>query len=80
MEQEVTVTVDYGSRIIQFIVDGVVCDGKGLPFGWGRFDNEIEDISTGWLQIDKTRKTITGGTGVIDTQNVRVAKQLASRA
>ncbi|MDA0197113.1 MAG: sialidase family protein [Bacteroidetes bacterium] len=60
MNQEVTVTLNYGPRIIQFITDGVVCDGKGSPFGWGRFNEAIEDISTDWLRIDKTRKTITG--------------------
>jgi len=58
--QEVTVIVDYGSRIIQFITDGVVNDGKDSPFGWGRYNEAIEDISSDWLRIDKTRKTITG--------------------
>lgn len=60
MEQEVTVSIDFSAGIIQFVVDGIVCDGKSLPFGWGRIDEKIRDISTKWLHIDKTRKTITG--------------------
>ena len=59
-EQEFTVTVDYASRIMQFVVDGVVCDGGTNPFGWAKFDSKIKDIFTEWLRIDKTRKTITG--------------------
>ncbi len=59
-EQEVTVSVDFNAGIIQSIVDGVVCDGKGRPFGWSRIDDKVDKIRTKWLHIDKTRKTITG--------------------
>ena len=59
-EQEISVSVDYRSGIIQFVVDGILCDGKGLPFGWGRISPKIEEVPMDWLRIDKSRKTITG--------------------
>jgi len=59
-EQEISVSIDYRSRIIQFIIDGVVGDGKSLPFGWGRIDPKLEPIKTKWLHLNKHRKTITG--------------------
>ena len=58
-EQEFTLTVDHSSRIMQFIVDGVVCDGGDSPFGWAKYDEKMVDFGTQWLRIDKTRKTLT---------------------
>ena len=61
MEQEVTVIVDFRSKVIQFLADGKLSDGGNYrPFGWGRIDPAMKDVSTEWLRIDKNRKTITG--------------------
>ena len=60
-EQEVTVIADFSAKIVMFVADGVLSNGgNDRPFGWGRIDQEMKDISTQWLRIDKYAKTITG--------------------
>jgi hypothetical protein len=60
-EQEITVIADFRAKIIMFVADGMLSDGGNYrPFGWGRIDPEMKDISTAWLKIDKNRKTMTG--------------------
>ncbi len=42
---DVSVTVDDGPKIIQFVVDGILCNGKGFrQFGWGRFKSDMKDF------------------------------------
>jgi hypothetical protein len=61
MEQEVTVIADFRAKIIMFVADGVLSDGGNYrAFGWGRIDKDMKDVSTEWLKIDKSRKTMTG--------------------
>jgi hypothetical protein len=61
MEQEVTVIADFRAKIIMFVADGILSDGGDYrAFGWGRIDKDMKDTATGWLKIDKSRKTITG--------------------
>ncbi len=41
----VTVTIDNGPKIIQFIIDGIVCNGnQSRQFGWGRYTSEMKDF------------------------------------
>lgn len=60
-EHKVAVTVDNGPQIIQFIVNGVVCNGRDYrQYGWTRFKftmedfdfsiSEIGELSTGQLR------------------------------
>jgi len=59
-EQEVTVIADFQAKVILFVVDGVLSDGGNYrPFGWGRIDKDLKNVSTTWLRIDQNRKTIT---------------------
>ncbi len=45
-EQCIAISVDNGPKIIQFIVDGTVCNGGDFKqFGWKRFKTELENIS-----------------------------------
>ena len=61
MEQEISVIADFRAKVIMFVADGVLSDGGNYrPFGWGRIDKEMKDVSTEWLRIDKNRKSITG--------------------
>jgi hypothetical protein len=60
-QQEITVIADFKAKVIMFVADGVLSDGGNYrPFGWGRIDKDMKDVSTQWLRIDKNRKTITG--------------------
>lgn len=44
--QNITAIVDYGPRIISWIVDGVFNDGGAVrDFGWGRFSPELGDVN-----------------------------------
>lgn len=44
--QNITAIVDYGPRIISWIVDGVFNDGGAVrDFGWGRFSPELVDVN-----------------------------------
>lgn len=61
MEQEVTVIADFRSKTILFVADGVLSNGGNYrSTGWGRIDEDMKEVSTKWLRIDKRRKTITG--------------------
>ncbi|MBK9391655.1 MAG: hypothetical protein IPN68_16255 [Bacteroidetes bacterium] len=53
----VTVTIDNGPKIIQFIIDGIVCNGnQSRQFGWGRYTLEMKDFSPASLFIGKLLK------------------------
>jgi len=45
-EHCVAVTVDNGPKIIQFVVDGIVCNGRNFrQYGWSRYEADLEKIS-----------------------------------
>jgi hypothetical protein len=60
-EHCISVTVDNGPKIIQFVIDGIVCNGRDFrQYGWGRFKSDMEDfkfnnIETGELNIGQIR-------------------------
>ena len=38
--------VDGGPKIITFVVDGVLCDGRASrDFGWSRFNKDMGDVN-----------------------------------
>lgn len=42
----VVITVDSRARVLNYIIDGVMCDGgKDRPFGWCRFSADLADIN-----------------------------------
>ncbi len=44
-EHCVSVSVDNGPGIIQFVIDGIVCNGRDFrQFGWGRYNVDMEDF------------------------------------
>jgi len=46
LEYSIAVTVDNGPRIIQFVIDGTVNNGRNTrEFGWGRYTAEMEDFN-----------------------------------
>jgi hypothetical protein len=48
----VSVTVDNGPGVIQFIVDGVVCNGRNFrQYGWTHFNSDIADIDFNLIEI-----------------------------
>ena len=48
----VSVTVDNGPKIIQFVVDGIVCNGRDFrQYGWGRFKINMEDFEFDNIEI-----------------------------
>lgn len=57
-EQEITVIVDFRARVIMFVTDGVLNDGKNYrPMGWGWIDKKVTgDISTKHLTVNRFRK------------------------
>lgn len=45
-EHCVSVIVDNGPKIIQFVIDGIVCNGRDFrQFGWSRFVANMEDFN-----------------------------------
>lgn len=50
-EHCISVTVDNGPKIIQFVVDGTVCNGRDFrQYGWGRYKVNMEDFSFDAIQ------------------------------
>lgn len=48
----VTIIVDGGPRIITLLVDGNLCDGGAhRTYGWSRFDEALDDVNGGRLQL-----------------------------
>ena len=42
----VAVSVDGASKIITFVIDGVLCDGGEVgQYGWGRFSRDLDDVN-----------------------------------
>ncbi len=51
-EHCVSVTVDNGPKIIQFVVDGIVCNGRYFrQYGWGRLKADMENFSFDNIEI-----------------------------
>ncbi len=49
----VSVVVDNGPKIIQFVVDGKVCNGRDFrQYGWGRFNADMEDFKFNEIKFD----------------------------
>jgi len=45
VEHSIAVTVDHGPRIIQFMIDGTLSNGRDLrQFGWGRYTADMKDF------------------------------------
>lgn len=56
-EHCISVTIDNGPKIIQFVVDGTVCNGRDFrQYGWGRFKANMKDFSFDTIQIDDPSK------------------------
>jgi len=54
---QITALIHSGPRIISFVVNGIVCDGREYRrFGWGRYDKEITDINGGPLRTGNQKK------------------------
>lgn len=55
-EHCISVVVDNGPHIIQFIVDGIVCNGRDFrQYGWGRFNLNVEDIDFDEIEIGELK-------------------------
>ena len=51
-EHCVSVIVDNGPGIIQFVIDGIVCNGRDFrQYGWGRFEANMEDFGFDNIEI-----------------------------
>ena len=49
-ETAVGIIIDNEPAIIQFVINGIVCDGGSYrQFGWGRFDRQTGDVFNGEL-------------------------------
>jgi hypothetical protein len=56
-EHEISVIVDNGPKIIQFVVDGTVCNGRNFrQYGWGRFKSHLEDFVFSDINIGELAK------------------------
>lgn len=45
-DHHVTVIIDGGSKVISFVIDGILCDGSDLrKLGWGRFNATFRDAN-----------------------------------
>ena len=50
----ISVTVDNGPKIIQFVIDGIVCNGRDFrQYGWGRFKVNMEDFGFDNIEIGR---------------------------
>ena len=53
-EHEITVILDNGPKIIQFVVDGTVCNGRDFrQFGWTRFQSGLADLNLSSFSMGK---------------------------
>lgn len=53
-EHCISVVVDNGPKIIQFVVDGTVCNGSDFrQFGWGRFKANMNDLTFDSIEIGR---------------------------
>lgn len=51
-EHCVAVSVDNGPKIIQFVVDGNVCNGRDFrQYGWSRYTSDLENISLSQIEV-----------------------------
>jgi hypothetical protein len=63
-EHCVAVSVDNGPKIIQFVIDGIVCNGRDFrQYGWTRFLSDIENISFKQLKVGELLQGQIRGTG-----------------
>ncbi|MBN1817404.1 MAG: exo-alpha-sialidase [Sedimentisphaerales bacterium] len=46
-DHHIVITTDGGPKIITFLADGILCDGRShRPFGWTRFDSRLMDVNS----------------------------------
>ena len=51
-EHCVAISVDNGSKIIQFVVDGTVCNGRDFrQYGWARFRSNLSNITFQQIEV-----------------------------
>ena len=63
-KHNIIVTLDNGPKIIQFIIDGIVCNGnQSRQFGWGRYNSEMRDFSPSSLLTGNLIKRDVNVTG-----------------
>lgn len=56
-EHCISVTIDNCPKIIQFVVDGTVCNGRDFrQFGWGRFRANMKDFTFDSIQMGEPAK------------------------
>ena len=56
-EHCISIIVDNGPKIIQFVVDGIVCNGRDFrQFGWSRFKANMGDFDFDNIKIGKLTK------------------------
>ncbi len=54
LEHSVSVTVDHGPRIIQFIINGTVNNGRNIrAFGWGRYSIDLKDFQFDTIELPR---------------------------
>jgi hypothetical protein len=70
-EQSVSVTVDNGPRIIQFVVDGIVNNGNDFrQYGWGRYRGSFKGFDFDTLEIGQLGRGPLKGLGRLS--NLRI--------
>ena len=53
-EHSIAVSVDNGPKIIQFVVDGTVCNGRDFrQFGWTRFTSDLKNLTFTEIETGK---------------------------
>ena len=74
-EHCVAVTVDNGPEIIQFVIDGTVCNGRDFrQFGWTRFKSDLEKISFSQIEIGDIKSGPLRPQGVV--KHLRIYNRL----
>jgi hypothetical protein len=54
VEHCIAVTVDHGPRIIQFMINGIINNGRDLrQFGWGRYTVDMKDFQFKTIETHK---------------------------
>ena len=54
LEHCISVSVDNGPRIIQFVIDGTVNNGRNIrEFGWGRYAADMKNFNFDNIEIGK---------------------------
>lgn len=65
--QQVSVSIDNQSKIIQFVINGIVNDGRDLrQYGWGRFQMDLKFFNPDKLVIGRLGKSQLRPYGSVD--------------